>query len=94
MAYNAAMRDARELGTLEVPLHLRNAPTRLMKELDYGKDYRYAHDEEEGFAAGEVYFPDEMQPRQYYYPVARGLEIKIKEKLDKLRQKNARVRKN
>jgi putative ATPase len=93
MAYNAAMRDARELGTLEVPLHLRNAPTRLMKELDYGKDYRYAHDEEEGFAAGEVYFPDEMQPRQYYYPVARGLEIKIKEKLDNLRRKNARTRK-
>ena len=94
MAYNTAMRDARELGTLEVPLHLRNAPTRLMKELDYGKDYRYAHDEEEGFAAGEVYFPDDMQPRQYYFPVARGLEIKIKEKLDDLRRKNARVRKN
>jgi len=88
MAYKAAMSDARELGTLEVPMHLRNAPTRLMKELDYGKGYRYAHDEEEGFAAGEVYFPDDMEPRQYYQPVDRGLEIKIREKLNKLRRKN------
>jgi len=87
-AYKSAMSDARELGTLEVPMHLRNAPTRLMKELDYGKGYRYAHDEEEGFAAGEVYFPDEMEPRQYYQPVDRGLEIKIREKLNKLRRKN------
>ena len=90
MAYNSAMRDAKELGTLEVPLHLRNAPTRLMKELDYGKDYRYAHDEDEGFAAGEVYFPDGIEPRRYYQPVDRGLEIKIKEKLDSLRKKNQR----
>jgi putative ATPase len=88
MAYKTAMRDARELGTLEVPLHLRNAPTRLMKELDYGKDYRYAHDEDEGFAAGEVYFPDGIEPRRYYQPVDRGLEIKIKEKLNSLRKKN------
>lgn len=93
MAYNSAMRDAKELGTLEVPLHLRNAPTRLMKELDYGKDYRYAHDEDEGFAAGEVYFPDGIEPRRYYQPVDRGLEIKIKEKLDSLRKKNERTNK-
>ncbi len=88
MAYKAAMSDARELGTLEVPLHLRNAPTRLMKELDYGKGYRYAHDEEEGYAAGEVYFPDGVEPRRYYHPVDRGLEIKIREKLNMLRSKN------
>lgn len=93
MAYKSAMRDAKELGTLEVPLHLRNAPTRLMKELDYGKDYRYAHDEDEGFAAGEVYFPDGIEPRRYYQPVDRGLEIKIKEKLDSLRKKNERTNK-
>jgi putative ATPase len=88
MAYKAAMSDARELGTLEVPMHLRNAPTRLMKDLDYGKGYRYAHDEEGGFAAGEVYFPDGVEPRRYYQPVDRGLEIKIREKLNKLRSKN------
>ncbi len=93
MAYNAAMRDARELGTLEVPLHLRNAPTKLMKSLDYGKDYRYAHDEADAFAAGETYFPDEMEPRHYYKPVERGLEINIREKLLKLRAANQAARK-
>jgi putative ATPase len=88
MAYKAAMRDARELGTLEVPLHLRNAPTKLMKSLDYGKDYRYAHDEADAFAAGETYFPDEIEPRYYYEPVQRGLEINIREKLQRLRVAN------
>ena len=68
-----------------VPLHLRNAPTRLMKELDYGKEYRYAHDEEGAYAAGENYFPEGMQPPGWYQPVPRGLEIKIGEKLAHLR---------
>jgi putative ATPase len=80
-AANAAAEDARESGSLEVPMHLRNAPTRLMKELGYGKGYRYAHDEEGAFAAGESYFPDDMAPRKYYDPVPRGLELQIREKL-------------
>ena len=84
-AFGAAMKDARTLGTLEVPLHLRNAPTRLMKDLDYGKNYRYAHDEDQAYAAGEKYFPEEMDEKRYYYPVERGLEIKIAEKLAQLR---------
>jgi putative ATPase len=81
-AYQAATEDAKSLGSLEVPLHLRNAPTRLMKEIGYGKGYRYAHDEPDGFAAGERYFPDEMPDRRYYVPVGRGLEIKIGEALN------------
>jgi putative ATPase len=91
MAYNAAMADARESGSLGVPVHLRNAPTKLMKSLDYGKEYRYAHNEPEAYAAGENYFPDELAGRQYYQPVDRGLEIKIKEKLKHLKalDKNA-----
>ena len=80
-AFNAAMADASSLGSLEVPLHLRNAPTRLMKEIGYGKGYRYAHDEAGGYAAGERYFPESMPERRYYAPVARGLEIKIGEAL-------------
>lgn len=84
-AFAAAREDARNSGSLEVPLHLRNAPTRLMKQLDYGKGYRYAHDEEEGYAAGERYFPEEIGERVYYHPVPRGLEIKIAEKLAQLR---------
>jgi putative ATPase len=72
-----------------VPLHLRNAPTTLMKELDYGKGYRYAHDEEGGFAAGERYLPDGMAAPGFYQPVRRGLEIKIADKLEQLRQRNA-----
>jgi putative ATPase len=84
-AYKAALADAREHGSLEVPVHLRNAPTKLMKELGYGKEYRYAHDEPEAYAAGEVYFPEAMGERQYYRPVPRGLEIKIAEKLAHLR---------
>jgi len=84
-AYNAARVDAANTGSLEVPVHLRNAPTKLMKELDYGKAYRYAHDEPDAYAAGENYFPDRLSPRQYYRPVLRGLEIKIAEKLERLR---------
>jgi putative ATPase len=83
-AFNAALEDARALGSLEVPLHLRNAPTRLLQALNYGKGYRYAHDEPEAYAAGECYFPQELKGRRYYYPVARGLEIRIAEKLEYL----------
>ncbi|MDD5578929.1 MAG: replication-associated recombination protein A [Methylobacter sp.] len=85
MAYNAAMRDAKQSGSLGVPVHLRNAPTKLMKSLDYGKEYRYAHNEPEAYAAGENYFPSELAGTQYYQPVERGLEIKIKEKLKHLK---------
>ncbi len=84
MGFKAAMRDAAEHGSLEVPLHLRNAPTRLMKELGYGEEYRYAHDEPDAYAAGEDYFPEQLEPRQYYQPVPRGLELKIRDKLDHL----------
>ncbi|MHA1568116.1 MAG: replication-associated recombination protein A [Alphaproteobacteria bacterium] len=87
-AWNQALDDARKLGSAEVPLHLRNAPTKLMKELDYGKDYRYAHDEPDAHAAGERYFPEEIGERRYYHPVGRGLEIKIAEKLAQLRARN------
>jgi putative ATPase len=85
-AYKQAMQDARSHGSLEVPLHLRNAPTRLMKELGYGHAYRYAHDEPDAYAAGECYFPEEMGEPRYYQPVERGLEIKIGEKLARLRE--------
>jgi putative ATPase len=85
VAMDEAMADVREFGTLEVPLRLRNAPTRLMKELGYGRDYRYAHDEPDAFAAGERYLPDGMPDRRYYRPVPRGLEIKIGEALARLR---------
>lgn len=87
-AFAAAMQDAKESGSLEVPLHLRNAPTRLMKALDYGKEYRYTHNEPDAYAAGETYFPSELGDRRYYHPVPRGLEIQIAEKLAQLRQKN------
>jgi putative ATPase len=90
-AFKAAMKDAARHGSLEVPLHLRNAPTRLMKELGYGKTYRYAHDEPDGYAAGENYFPDELQGRRYYHPVDRGLEIRIGEKLEQLRALDRRA---
>jgi putative ATPase len=79
------MKDAKKQGSLDVPLHLRNAPTRLMKELGYGKTYRYAHDEPEAYAAGENYFPEELKGRRYYRPVDRGLEIRMREKLEHLR---------
>jgi len=84
-AYKQAMSVVKQTGSLEVPMHIRNAPTSLMKELDYGKGYRYAHDEADGYAAGEVYLPDELAGQQFYQPVERGLEIKIKLKLDYLR---------
>jgi putative ATPase len=87
-AYNTAMQDARDQGSLEVPLHLRNAPTKLMKALDYGKEYRYPHHEPDAYAAGEYYFPEVMEERQYYFPTDRGLEIKIAEKLARLRELN------
>ena len=84
-AFNAAMAEVRSLPTYDVPVHLRNAPTALMKDLDYGKDYRYAHNEEGAYAAGENYLPDELEGKQYYFPTDRGLEKKISEKLDYLR---------
>jgi putative ATPase len=82
---NAALQVARQTGTQEVPLHLRNAPTRLAKELGHGEKYRYAHNESEGYAQGETYLPDTLQGQRFYYPVDRGLEIKIREKLERLR---------
>jgi putative ATPase len=85
-AYNAARHDIHEHGSLEVPVHLRNAPTKLMKELGYGKAYRYAHDEPEAYAAGETYLPEGMPEPDYYQPVPRGLEIRIAEKLAHLRE--------
>ena len=88
VAYKAAMMDAANSASLDVPEHLRNAPTQFMKQLGYGKDYRYAHDEEDAFAAGESYFPETLGEKQYYHPVTRGLESKIKEKLDRLRELN------
>jgi putative ATPase len=87
-AYGEAARDARELGSREVPERLRNAPTKLAKQLGHGKDYRYAHNEPERFAAGENYFPDDMDERQYYRPVNAGLEIQIGAKLAALRAAN------
>ena len=92
MAFNAAMAEVRSQGSAEVPNHLRNAPTKLMKELGYKKGYRYAHDEPEAYAAGENYFPEEMGYRQYYKPVNRGLEIKIAEKLQRLRALDQQVK--
>ena len=85
-AWEAAMDDARQCGSLEVPLRLRNAPTRLMKQLDYGKAYRYAHDEPDAYAAGECYFPEQLKARRYYQPVPRGLELKIRDRLARLRE--------
>ena len=86
MGFKQAMREATEYGSLEVPLHLRNAPTKLMKQLGYGEEYRYAHDEPDAYAAGEDYFPEQLEPRAYYQPVPRGLELKIGEKLKHLAQ--------
>ncbi len=91
-AYNAATEDANSLGSLEVPMHLRNAPTRLMKEIGYGKGYRYAHDEPGAYAAGERYFPDGMPERRYYVPVQRGLEIKIGEALSARRARDVKTK--
>ncbi|AOM40692.1 replication-associated recombination protein A [Xenorhabdus hominickii] len=88
MAFKAAMADAQDKPDYDVPAHLRNAPTKLMKEMGYGEAYRYAHDEPNAYAAGEVYFPPEMQKTRYYHPSARGLEGKIGEKLNWLMEQN------
>ncbi|MDM0043485.1 replication-associated recombination protein A [Variovorax dokdonensis] len=93
-AYNAARAFVRQDGTRPVPMHLRNAPTKLMKQLDYGKGYRYAHDEEGGFAAGENYLPEGMEPPGFYQPVDRGLELRIAEKLRELRRLNDEAERN
>jgi putative ATPase len=93
VAYNAARAWVAQDGSREVPLHLRNAPTKLMKQLDYGKAYRYAHDEAGGYAAGENYFPDDMPPVNFYQPTDRGLEAKIAEKLARLRELDERAKK-
>jgi putative ATPase len=90
-AFKAAKRDVVEFGTQDVPLHLRNAPTKLMKEIGYGKDYRYDHDAEGGVALEQTGFPDAMGERVYYQPVERGMELKLKEKLDRLRAERRRV---
>jgi putative ATPase len=87
-AYNEVRAFVQQDGTRPVPMHLRNAPTRLMKQLDYGKGYRYAHDEEGGFASGERYLPEGVDPEPFYRPVERGLEIRIAEKLRELRKRN------
>jgi len=92
LAFGAAKRDVREYGTQDVPMHLRNAPTKLMKELGYGTGYQYDHDAEGGIALGQTAFPDAMGERVYYEPVPRGLEIKLKEKLDTLRAARAKAR--
>jgi putative ATPase len=91
-AYNAARAFVAEDGTRPVPLHIRNAPTRLMKDLGYGKDYRYAHDEADAFAAGETYLPEGMPVLEWYRPSGRGLEERIREKLEDLRRRNAEAR--
>ena len=85
-AFGAALSDVKSQGSHEVPIHLRNAPTKLMKDLGYGKAYRYAHDEPEAYAAGETYFPEEIGERHYYHPVTRGLEQKIAERLAYFRE--------
>jgi putative ATPase len=91
-AFGAAMEDVSKLGSLEVPLHLRNAPTRLMKEIGYGKGYRYAHDEPDAYAAGERYLPEGLPERRYYVPAPRGLEIKIGEALKARRDRDKNPR--
>lgn len=94
MAYNNALRDVKNEPTYEVPMHIRNAPTKLMKELDYGTGYRYDHDEPDAFSAGQTYFPDEKGDTQYYHPVDRGLEKKIAEKLTWLKAKSEQFNKD
>ena len=85
-AYNLVKTEIKSSPSYEVPNHLRNAPTQLMKDMDYGMEYRYAHNEPNGYAAGENYMPEDLHESQYYFPVERGLEIKIKQKLDHLRE--------
>ena len=88
-AWSQAREDVEKFGSLEVPLRFRNAPTRLMKGLGYGGGYRYAHDEPDAFAAGERYFPDDMPDRRYYQPAPRGLEARIGEALERLRNRTS-----
>ena len=85
VAFNNAMDYVRNTASYEVPMHLRNAPTRLAKNLGHGKGYRYAHDESDAYAAGETYWPDDMTPQNFYQPTDRGLEAKIRERLGRLR---------
>jgi putative ATPase len=89
VALGEARADVEQYGTLDVPLRLRNAPTRLMKNLGYGRGYRYAHDEPDAYAAGERYLPDGLPDRRYYRPQPRGLEIRIAEALARLRSKGS-----
>jgi putative ATPase len=93
VAYGAARAFIAEDGTRPVPLHIRNAPTKLMKTLGYGKDYRYAHDEDQGYAAGESYLPEGMEPPGWYRPTDRGLESKIRERLEHLRELDRNAKK-
>jgi putative ATPase len=86
-AFKGAMNDAETQGTLDVPNHLKNAPTKLMKNMGYGSGYRYAHDEPNGYAENVCYLPDKLEGKLYYKPTNRGLEIQIDEKLRKLREK-------
>jgi putative ATPase len=88
MAFNDVKAFVSEGDNSDVPVHLRNAPTKLMKELDYGKNYRYAHNEPEGYAAGEKYFPDNLDPIEFYKPTTRGLESKILEKMNYLKSQD------
>ncbi len=92
-AWHLALQDASQHGSLEVPMHLRNAPTKMMKSMDYGQGYRYAHDEPDAYAAGANYFPEALKGRRYYNPVPRGLEIKISEKLARLKELDTKKRK-
>jgi len=91
-AFNAAKEDIKTHGSFEVPLHLRNAPTALMKNLGYGEEYRYAHNEKDAYAAGENFFPNDVTPRIYYHPTPRGLEAKITEKLNYLRELDKKIK--
>ncbi len=92
-AWNMALKEASQHGSLEVPMHLRNAPTQMMKSMDFGQGYRYAHDEPEAYAAGENYFPEALTGTRYYNPLPRGLEIKISEKLQHLEELDRKARK-
>jgi putative ATPase len=87
-ALGLAMGDAASKPSYDVPMHIRNAPTTMMKDMGYGEDYKYAHSFDDAFVPGESYFPEELADARYYEPVARGLEIQIKEKLDQLRKNN------
>ena len=93
-AYNAVRAFVQSDGSRPVPMHLRNAPTRLMKELGHGQHYRYAHDEPDAYAAGQSYLPEGMKEPQWYQPVPRGLEIQIADKLAQLRQRDSEAGKS